>query len=387
MTRARLSPSYSVSIRARQRSPERRVTIARAWIGRRYEILPPRSPSRARCTYGASGQLGGDCRSREAVAICACALRSSPHPILRASVPAQIEAAARFLMRAYFAYASSPSESNARRLRDAGRARGLKDRARRAAGEPAAPFRAVVGAIASTACPFARSRRANAMRDVWITNLDRPALRGRHARRDGPLESSAKDLACRGAGPPNTRRPANLHARRTGGQRGCVEPRPASAVHQPEPGESERHACIRPAHATKMAGPRATRQRDRKVALPAHGNEVAVGRAGLEPATDGLKERSHSQHLQAVSGPRGRVVGIAARALLDAAERGVVFRDDAEALAREWLEATGGNLALEVIEANDDHAAARVIELAQHVLRVLATDESAGEIAAHGGQS
>ncbi len=80
-------------------------------------------------------------------------------------------------------------------------------------------------------------------------------------------------------------------------------------------------------------------------------------------------------------------MGIAARALLDAAERGVVFRDDAEALAREWLEATGGDLAIEVIEAGDEHAAARVIELAQHVLRILATDESAGEIDAHGGQS
>jgi len=122
------------------------------------------------------------------------------------------------------------------------------------------------------------------------------------------------------------------------------------------------------------------------IRLASHRN-YGVGRAGLEPATYGLKERSDSQHLQAVKGPRGRVVGIAARALLDAAERGVVFRDDAVALAREWLEATGGDLAIEVIEAGDEHAAARVIELAQHVLRVLATDESAGETDAHGGRS
>jgi hypothetical protein len=68
-------------------------------------------------------------------------------------------------------------------------------------------------------------------------------------------------------------------------------------------------------------------------------------------------------------------VGIAARALLEAAERGVVQREDAEALACEWLEVTGARLALDVIEQDDEHAAARVIELANHVLRVLAVDD------------
>jgi hypothetical protein len=61
-------------------------------------------------------------------------------------------------------------------------------------------------------------------------------------------------------------------------------------------------------------------------------------------------------------------VGIAAKALLDAVERGEVERADADALAREWLELTGGHLAIEVIEGDDEHAAARLVELCEHVV-------------------
>ncbi len=68
-------------------------------------------------------------------------------------------------------------------------------------------------------------------------------------------------------------------------------------------------------------------------------------------------------------------MGVAARALLDGAERGVVQREDAEALAREWLELTGGDLAIEVIEGDDEHAAARLVELCSHVLRVVSSEE------------
>ena len=68
---------------------------------------------------------------------------------------------------------------------------------------------------------------------------------------------------------------------------------------------------------------------------------------------------------------RGRLVGVAARALLDAAARGSVEREDADALANEWLALTGGDLALDVLRGDDEHAATRLVELASHVLSVV----------------
>jgi hypothetical protein len=67
-------------------------------------------------------------------------------------------------------------------------------------------------------------------------------------------------------------------------------------------------------------------------------------------------------------------VGGFARTVLEAAERGVVVREDANALAQEWLELTGGDLALDVLEGDEEHAAMRLIELASHVLRVIEAD-------------
>jgi hypothetical protein len=67
-------------------------------------------------------------------------------------------------------------------------------------------------------------------------------------------------------------------------------------------------------------------------------------------------------------------VGIAARALLEDAERGVVVREDAEALAMQWLDLTGADLALGVLDCDDEHAATRLIDLASHVLRVIEAD-------------
>jgi hypothetical protein len=64
-------------------------------------------------------------------------------------------------------------------------------------------------------------------------------------------------------------------------------------------------------------------------------------------------------------------VGVAARALLDAANRGTLSRCDVEALAQEWLAVTGGDLALAVLDGDDDHLAARVVDLCSHVLDVL----------------
>jgi hypothetical protein len=68
-------------------------------------------------------------------------------------------------------------------------------------------------------------------------------------------------------------------------------------------------------------------------------------------------------------------VGIAARSLLDAAERGCVRREDADALAQEWLALTGGDLAIDGLDGHDEHAAMHLIELAGHVLRVVEANE------------
>ena len=96
-----------------------------------------------------------------------------------------------------------------------------------------------------------------------------------------------------------------------------------------------------------------------------------MGRLGIEPRTYGLKERSGFQAPRGVEVDRGRLVGLAAATLLDAAERGVVERAAAEALAREWLALTGGDVALAVLEGDDEHVAARVVELCGQVLSTL----------------
>jgi hypothetical protein len=43
-----------------------------------------------------------------------------------------------------------------------------------------------------------------------------------------------------------------------------------------------------------------------------------------------------------------------------------------------WVRRPGGDLALEVIEGDDEHAAARLVELASHVLRVVEASNSEG---------
>jgi hypothetical protein len=72
-------------------------------------------------------------------------------------------------------------------------------------------------------------------------------------------------------------------------------------------------------------------------------------------------------------------VGIAARVLLDAAERGVIEREDVDALALEWLALTGGDVALAVLQGDEEHLATRVVELCAHVLRVVEATGDAGE--------
>jgi hypothetical protein len=67
-------------------------------------------------------------------------------------------------------------------------------------------------------------------------------------------------------------------------------------------------------------------------------------------------------------------VGIAARALRDAAERGVIERDEVDALAPQWLTLTGGDHALAVLESDDEFTATRVIELCERILDATAID-------------
>jgi hypothetical protein len=83
--------------------------------------------------------------------------------------------------------------------------------------------------------------------------------------------------------------------------------------------------------------------------------------------------------LQYVKYDLGRLVGIAARALRDAAERGVIERDDVDALAHEWLTLTGGDHALAVLEIDDEFIATRVIEFCERILDAAATDGRGAE--------
>ncbi len=96
---------------------------------------------------------------------------------------------------------------------------------------------------------------------------------------------------------------------------------------------------------------------------------AGVGRQGIEPWTYGLKEPSTNEELREVTSDRDRVVTLAESVLQQATE-GSVAREDAEALAREWLAITGADLAMQVL-LGGTHEATRLVELCGYVLRTL----------------
>ena len=94
------------------------------------------------------------------------------------------------------------------------------------------------------------------------------------------------------------------------------------------------------------------------------------GPSGFEPATHGLKELSTTESFHRVKYERDRVVTFADHLLQLGAEGGVIAREDAETLAREWLSLTGADLAMRVLMGGANEAA-RLVELCACVLQTL----------------
>ena len=98
----------------------------------------------------------------------------------------------------------------------------------------------------------------------------------------------------------------------------------------------------------------------------------AVGPRGLEPRTYGLKARCDPERSRELDPSRDQRVtneALASRLLELAAAGEPLPLEDAHALARAWLAATGGDVALAVLEGGE-HVTARVIQLCARVLAV-----------------